>query len=69
MSYTTAGSGKSMARLLAAIIVVGVVAGFDLWCSRHDTLPATWAAIIASACALVGTPWAISHVVRKGGDQ
>lgn len=64
MSYTTANSGKSMSRVLGAVIVIGVVAGFDAWCWRHDSLPAIWGAIIASVCALVGTPWALSHVKK-----
>ena len=71
MSYTTAGSGKSMARALAAVIVVGTVVAFDAWCWRHDTLPATWGAIFVSICGLVGTPWAMSHRFQSktpGGD-
>lgn len=56
-----------MSRLLAAAIVIGVVAGFDFVCWRYGTVSATWAAIIASVCALVGTPWAISHVKKGQG--
>lgn len=54
-----------MARALAAVIVVGVIIGFDIWCWKQNTLPATWGAVLASICALVGTPWAISHVVKN----
>lgn len=59
--YTKAGSGKSMARHLARVIVVSTMAGFLIWCWRQSTLPATWGAIFVSICGLVGTPWAISH--------
>lgn len=59
-----------MARLLAAVIVVLAMASFVIWCWRHDTLPATWGAIFVSVCALVGTPWAMSHRKReKGGPD
>ena len=69
MSYTTAGSGKSMARLLAAIIVVSVCVSLGITAWKVGTVNAAWSAIIASVCALVGTPWAISHVIRKDGGQ
>ena len=68
MSYTTAGSGKSMARLLAAVIVVSVCASLGITAWKVGTINGAWAAIIASVCALVGTPWAISHVVKKDGQ-
>ena len=58
-----------MARALAAVIVIGTVAGFDIWCWKQATIPATWGAIFVSICGLVGTPWAISHLVKKGSPQ
>lgn len=60
-----AGSGKSMARLLYAIIVVGVIVGFDLVCWRRGDINGSWAAIIGCLTGPLGAAWVWGKVSRS----
>ena len=64
--YTTAGSGKSMARALFAVIVFGVMGGFliSMWKGKEAT--AAWASIITALTVPLGGSWIWGKI--RGGS-
>jgi hypothetical protein len=66
--YTSSGSGKSMARLLFAIIVLAVMAGFDIAMWKGKDPNAAWATIISALTVPLGGAWVFGKW-RKSAAQ
>lgn len=62
--YATSGSGKSMARALFAVIVFGVMIGFDVSMWQGKDPNAAWASIITALTAPLGTAWVVGKLGR-----
>ena len=67
--YTTSGSGKSMARALFAVIVFGVMAGFDISMWKGKDPNAAWATIITALTVPLGVAWAVGKRGKNAGHQ
>lgn len=62
--YTTSGSGKSMARALFAVIVFGVMIGFNVSMWKGKDPNAAWASIITALTVPLGTAWVSGKLGR-----
>lgn len=65
--YTSSGSGKSMARALFAVVVFGVMIGFDISMWKGKDPNAAWASIITALTVPLGGAWVFGKL--KGGSS
>lgn len=69
MSYTTPGSGKSMARGLYAILVISFALAMLYLAVRHGVFNAYEAAALATLAGGLAAAWVTGKIARTPGGQ